>query len=84
METKTEQNEKLSALIVRPSSINLGPSQAIVLNAVWQGYLLHIIAWSEREGERRERKGAGSSAERGEYVMCDKRLPLGLVKRYAG
>lgn len=58
METKTEQKQKLSALIVRPSSINLGPSQAIVLNAVGQGYLLHIITCRERD----ERVG-------GEYVM---------------
>lgn len=60
METKTEQNEKLSALIVRPSSINLGPSQAIVLNAVWQGYLLHIIAWSERDERGREQAAVWS------------------------
>lgn len=58
METKTKQKQKLSALIVRPSSINLGPSQAIVLNAVGQGYLLHIITCRERD-----------EGEWGEYVM---------------
>lgn len=76
METKTEQKQKLSALIVRPELHKSWPKPGDSFECC--GARLSA-AHNYVQGERRRSVGGVC-----DVVMCDKRLPLGLVKRYAG